>query len=305
MDRRQSLGRILAGAFIPSGLFSRLRADSHSKERELAVRVKDAADMIRGRTLAEIANDSHVTAPVLSDVIERVASCIAPGTTTKQINDLLSEGLLEHSLVPSMLGYSGFPAASAVSVSPAFLHAPPSGKMLSDGDLVTIQFSASSQRSHASQGWTVPVGAISSSGQAVIAGCAAALERAISVVQAGITTSDISNEIQSTLDERSLHPIRDFVGYSMGQERIQYPNIFGFSGRFSGESIREGMILNIHVFATTGSGLLRVSKDNWTSSLSDGEPAALATAMVLVRANDGVELTHPINPGSSKCNVGV
>lgn len=301
MNRRRSMSYMLTS--IVAGVWSsQTNAELPLEDSKLVKKIQRFTDSVRNRSIEEIIADSYLTAPILSSVIEDVGACIRVGMTTNQINELLSQKLQSYNLLPSMLNYKGFPAASAVSVSPALLHAPPSNISVTDGSLVTIQYSALSERSHASQGWTFPVGSIPSSKQAVVDGAAAALRQAISIIRSGMSTSDISNEIQKSLDERSLTPIQDFAGYTMGHERIQPPNILSYGQRSPGEPIAEGMILNIHVFATTGNGMMRISNDNWTASLKDEEPAALSTAMVLVRADDGVELTRPINTGPKDCN---
>ncbi len=251
--------------------------------------------LIATRSMPEIIADTKITSPLVSEMIQSVASQVKAGQTTLEINNLLASSLSEKSLYPTMLNFRGFPAVSAISVSPEILHAPPSQKVIKNGDLVTIQLSGSSSYSHASQGWTIPVGDISQEKQELLYACRESLENAIEVVQAGITTHDISMAIQSTIDKYKFSPIMDFCGYAMGRERIEQPNILGYaSGTGSGSKLKKEMILNIHVLLTTGRGGVKINKDNWTAYLGDDECSAIATAMVLVEQNNGLLLNRMI-----------
>lgn len=269
--------------------------------QDLTMRIDGAAERIRELPLARIIADSAKTAPVLTDIVRAVVSELRPGLSTSDIDTDIQARILAHGLVPSMLGFNGYPSASAMSVGPAFLHAPPSDQVISEGDLLTIQTSASSQMSHASLGVTVPIGCPSGENQRLLEGCRQSLDNAVGVVRAGIPTGVISHEIQRALNAAGLSVIRDFVGYSMGQERIQRPQILGYGATDRGDVLEAGMILNIHVMATFGDARTRVGPDNWTTSTRDGSAAALTTAMVLVEEGGGVRLTPDLGGDLMAC----
>ncbi|MGB0900447.1 M24 family metallopeptidase, partial [Halocynthiibacter sp.] len=229
---------------------------------------------------------------ILSEIVHDVVSEITPGMTTRQIDEAIRLRIVSNGLIPTMLGYRGFPAVSAISVSPALLHSPPSGQTVSNGDLLTIQTSASSNFSHASLGFTFPVGCISREGHNVVSGCRRALENAIKRVRAGVRTGEVSHEIQQSLEAFGLAPIRDFVGYSMGRERIQAPQILGYGPPTRGDVLEAGMILNIHVIGSSGDFRTRVDPDLWTVRMRDEALAAIATAMVLVQEDGYKVLTR-------------
>ncbi|MHA3914499.1 M24 family metallopeptidase [Halovulum sp. GXIMD14793] len=282
--------------YLPSGSAFRLFAGKQvdtQRNNDLARKVQKVLVEVRSQSTESIIEDTRQTAPMLADIVRDVVTDLRAGMTTNEIDAALSSKILAHGLLPSMFGVSGFPAASALSVGPALLHAPPSDQVISDGDLLTIQLSASSNFSQASLGITVPVGRQSAGGRHVVNGCRQALENAVEVVRPGIRTGEISHEIERSLNALDLSPVRDFCGYSMGQERMQDPQILCFGPPDRGDRIKVGTILNIYVIAAVGDPSLRIDEDNWTSRTCDGSMAALATAMVLVE-RDGSTLLTPM-----------
>src|SRR5262245_47864246 len=108
-----------------------------------------AADAV---PLSVILADVRRIAPLLAQVISDAGGRLAPGMTTRQIDRLIVEGLARHDLQPAMLGFHGYPAASAISVNEQVLHSPPSDRRLAPGDLVTIQSAAKNQHAFANLG---------------------------------------------------------------------------------------------------------------------------------------------------------
>lgn len=290
--------------YLPLGLVFGLSASKPANGQtfeELALRVQTSSENIRQQSTERINEDARQTGATLSNIVREVVSDLQPGMTTEQIDAAFSSQILSQGLLPSMLGFRGFPASSALSVSPNFLHSPPDEQVIVDGDLLTIQVSANSDFSHASLGLTVPIGCPAAANIHVLEGCRRALQNAISVVRAGVRTGEISHEIQRSLSADSLSPIRDFVGYGMGRERIQAPQILGYGPADRGDFIEAGMILNIHVIGTMGEPLTRIAPDNWTATTQDGSTAALATAMVLVEENGSTVITSMPEMSLTSC----
>lgn len=156
---------------------------SGQTSQALALQVQEASERIRQHPIDRIVKDSHWTAAALSEVVQTVVFELQPGMSTYQIDRTIELEILSRGLLPSMLGDRGFPASSALSVNPALLHSPPSGQVVSDGDLLTIQVSASSDFSHASLGVTVPIGCPSVEDIRVVNGCRQALSNAVRKVR--------------------------------------------------------------------------------------------------------------------------
>ncbi|MGB0844390.1 MAG: M24 family metallopeptidase [Alphaproteobacteria bacterium] len=289
---RKTFGVIILTMIGAFGLLKSIFSSSES----MVYKVKNVNDLIRSRSQSEIVEDSKIGALKVSNTIQEIMDTMVVGQTTMATNERLKAKLREHNLLPSMLGSNGFPAETSISVSNELIHGIPSDKKISEGDLVTIQVSGSSEFSHASQGWTIPVGPISEQKTQLLNACKLGLQRAISKVKAGVSTGEISSAIQDVADAHNVFPVKDFTGYVMGKERIMRPNILSYwhDGWAYDEVLSAGTILNIHVMFKTGDKNIRLEKDGWTVRTTNGEIGAIATAMVLVQDDSGLELTKMI-----------
>jgi methionyl aminopeptidase len=250
------------------------------------------AGLIGSRTQAEIVAESRRIAPLLSDIVARAGRGLKPGDTTQQINGRLIEELSAIGLAAAMLGYEGFPAASAISVDPAFLSAPPDDTVLREGATATIELCGSSAAAYASQGWTFPVGEISSERRKLIAAARTGLTAGIDAIDNGVTPREIGRAIGHAVTALGYSPVQEFCGYAMGQKRIQQPSILNYDAGTE-DIIPPGTILNIYVIVASRPTRLRLLSNNAVIS-RDGDNAAVATAMVVVEPSGKFVLTKMI-----------
>jgi methionyl aminopeptidase len=100
-------------------------------------------------------------------------------------------------------------------------------------------------------------------------------------------TGDIGAVIKNGLETAGLAVVRDFVGYTMGRERMREPRIPGYGRHGTGTKLRDGQILHVHVISKHGTPVIRIEDDGWGAASSDGRLSAVFTAMVEVAADEG------------------
>lgn len=283
---------LLSAGTVALGAFGLHKVPSKSSRADDPALIQANAAAIRIRRQEEIVAEARRIAPVLSDIIRSAGQDLKAGDVPRTIDRRLVGTLSAHGLAAAMLGYRGYPAASAISVEPHFLNGTPEDSAIGDGSLVTIELGCSTSRAYATQGWTFPVGRVSQRKAALIKACRAALEAGVNAIHEGVTTRQIGWAIQEAAKSSGHYPVRDFCGYAMGQERIQKPNILNYvSDQAQGCELPVGTILNIYVALKTGPAGLRILPNGWTATTDHGEIAAVATAMVVVERHGKSVLT--------------
>jgi methionyl aminopeptidase len=232
-------------------------------------------------------------APIVSRIVGELGRSLRPGLSTKDVEHDAIERLHAADLDPRMLGYRGFPAAIGVSIDEEVLHGIPSQRRLENGQLVKIQLGARTARGTADLGWTFGLGEIDEEKKHLCQVAIQALRDALASLRAGTRTGDLGATIQGTLESGGLSAIRDFVGYRIGEQPIEGPQLPCYGKRGHGETLEAGAFLHVHVIAAAGGWRLSIKDDRWTAVTQDGRPSALFTAVARARA-DGCDLLTPL-----------
>jgi methionyl aminopeptidase len=98
----------------------------------------------------------------------------------------------------------------------------------------------------------------------------------------------VGNAIQQALDANQVVAVHELVGYSMGQMRIQNPQVLGYRSTFDdGTLMKAGQVLNVYVVAKSGDlGVQFQPPELRTVLTQDGADSVMLSAMVEV-THDG------------------
>ena len=119
----------------------------------------------------------------------------------------------------------------------------------------------------------------------------AALYAGIEQAKVGNRLSDISNRIQTVVEENGFSVVRDFVGHGIGRKMHEAPQIpnFGIAGR--GPRLKEGMTLAIEPMVNAGSYHVEILEDDWTVVTVDNSLSAHFEHTIAITENGPEILT--------------
>jgi methionyl aminopeptidase len=220
--------------------------------------------------LEAMRQSSQVVARVLSEL----EPLIRPGIRTRDLDLYAEKRTRELGAVPAFKGYRGYPASVCVSVNEEIIHGIPSGRILQEGDIVSLDFGALYEGFFSDSALTVPVGQVSAEARKLIGAAERAFAKGLEQMREGNRISDISAAIQSSVESEGFSVIRQFVGHGIGRalhEEPQIPN-FGTPGR--GPIISPGMTLAIEPMIAMGGWEVEVLEDGWTAVTRDRTLAA-------------------------------
>ena len=229
---------------------------------------------------------------VVARTLALVASEVRAGITTAELDEVAAESIRSEGALPSFLGYHGFPAHICVSVNDEVVHGIPGARVLSEGDLVSIDCGAIVDGWHGDAALSVPVGSVAPellelsrvTEQSLVAGIAAAV--------AGGHIGDIGYAVEQYVRSQGPYGIvEDYVGHGIGTAMHMSPSVPNYGRRGEGPQIREGMALAIEPMVTLGAADTKVLADDWTVVTADGRPAAHWEHSVAITADGPVVLT--------------
>ncbi|SEN73865.1 methionine aminopeptidase, type I [Mesobacillus persicus] len=199
---------------------------------------------------------------------------IHPGITTKELDAIAEDFICRQGATASFKGYNGFQGSICASVNNELVHGVPGGRVLSEGDIISIDIGANYDGYHGDSAWTYPVGEISEEVQRLLDVTEESLYRGLNEAKPGVRLTNISHSIQSYVETNGFSIVREYVGHGIGQELHEEPQIphFGLPNR--GPVLKPGMVLCVEPMVNAGSRYVKTLADNWTVVTVDGKLCA-------------------------------
>jgi len=257
--------------------------------------------MITFKSAAELEamrQSSRVVATVLSEL----EPLIRPGLRTRDLDLYAEKRTRELGALPAFKGYRGYPASVCISVNEEIIHGIPSGRILQEGDIVSLDFGVLFEGFYSDSALTAPVGRTSPEAEKLMAVAERSFFKGLEQMREGQRLSDISAAIQQAVESEGFSVIRQFVGHGIGRalhEEPQVPN-FGAPGR--GPKIRPGMTLAIEPMIAAGSPDVEIREDGWTAVTRDRRLAAHYEHTVAMTEN-GPEILSARTPAAGRPRI--
>lgn len=207
---------------------------------------------------------------------------IKPGITTAQLDKIAEDYIRSRGAVPSFKGLYGYPASICASVNSEVIHGIPSGKVLKEGDIISIDTGAYIKGFHGDAARTFAVGSISDERQKLIDVTRESFFRGIEYAKEGNHLSEISAAVQDYAEKCGFSIVRDYVGHGIGREMHEDPEVPNYRRGRLGPRLIKGMTLAVEPMLTTGGCRVKTLKNGWTVVTKDGSDSAHYENTVLI-----------------------
>lgn len=226
-------------------------------------------------------------------ILHKVASKVAPGVTTKELDEYAAELAHEQEGSCAFYGYHGFSGHICSSINEEIVHGVPGKRVIRDGDIVSIDFGLIYGGFVGDTATTVAAGEIDPEWQRLLNVTKQSLEAGLSKAVEGNRLSDISNAVQVVAEGEGFSVVREFVGHGIGRDLHEDPQIpnYGPSGR--GPVLKAGMVFAIEPMINLGTHKTETLKDGWTVVTKDRLPSAHFEHTVAVGKEHPEILTIP------------
>ena len=226
---------------------------------------------------------------LVSEMHKYIKPYIKAGITTKELDKLCEDFIIDNDGVPSCKGYEGFPTALCTSVNDTVVHGIPSNYKLKDGDIITIDVVIGYKGYQGDAAWTYAVGDIDDDKKYLMEHTEKALYEGIKMVKPGNRIGDISAAVEEYAESHNLGVVHELCGHGIGKDMHEDPEVPNFGTKNTGPRLKPGMVICIEPMLTFGERYVYQEVDGWTVKTEDGEPAAHYEHTVLV-TEDGYEI---------------
>ena len=238
--------------------------------------------MIKVRTDEEI-ELLRENALLVSKTLAEVGRHIKPGISTKSL-DTIAEGFIrDHGAEPAFLGYEGFPATLCISLNSTVVHGIPSGRILKEGDLVSVDCGTRYKGFCGDSAYTFGVGELSPENQKLLRITRESLFKGIEKAVVGNRVGDISYAVQSYVEQFGYSVVREMVGHAIGNRIHEAPDVPNFGRKGSGKRLLSGMVICIEPMINAGAKAVYYDEDGWSLITNDHKNSAHFELTVVVK----------------------
>lgn len=228
-------------------------------------------------------------------VLDEIKSMIKPGITTKELDTAAEKIIRDHGGIPTFKGYPGpypYPATLTISINEELVHGIPSGRMLEEGDIVSVDCGTTLEGYIGDSAFTHGVGEIGKEKIRLIQVTEESLYKGIEHMRPGKHIGDVSAAIQDHVESHGYHVPRKYTGHGVGQKMHEPPQVPNFGVPGKGMLLQEGMTIAIEPMVLVGTPKTKVLSDQWTVISADRSLTAHYEHTVAVTANGPLILTR-------------
>ena len=211
---------------------------------------------------------------IVAEILAELKEAVQEGITTLDLDRISEELVLKKGAKPAFKGYRGYPFSLCASINEQVIHGLPSQRVLTEGDIVGLDFGVYYHGYYGDAALTVPVGRISKEASMLLKATEESLDRAIREAKVGNRLGDISAAVQNHVEAVGFSVVRDFVGHGIGRNLHEDPQIPNYGTKGRGAALKVGMVLAIEPMVNAGTYKVRMLTDGWTAVTADGRLSA-------------------------------
>jgi methionyl aminopeptidase len=211
---------------------------------------------------------------LVSRTLAEMAAIIKPGVTTLYLDGIAESFIRDHGATPAFKGYGGFPNTLCTSVNDEVVHGIPSGYVLKEGDIISVDCGVILNGWYGDSAYTFAVGEISPSIRRLLDFTRESLEEGVRQAFAGNRVGDVSNAVQTKAESGGYSVVRELVGHGLGRKLHESPEVANWGRQGTGPKMEKGLVICIEPMINMGRKETMQMKDGWTIKTADGRPSA-------------------------------
>jgi len=211
---------------------------------------------------------------IVSKTLDLLSTNVRPGISTGELDKLAEDYIVSCGARPAFKGYMGFPSTLCISIDDEVVHGIPNGKVLKEGQIVSVDCGAEKNGYYGDSARTFAVGQIDSKKQDLMNVTQESLMHGIDAAVVGNYVSDIGHAVQTYVESHGYSVVRDLVGHGIGTELHEEPQVPNYGKPKQGHRLRTGMCIAIEPMINAGSKEIFTESDGWTVKTKDGSTSA-------------------------------
>lgn len=223
--------------------------------------------------------------------IQHMIENLQPGMTSGELDAIGAAFLKKHGAASAPITAYKFPGHTCISVNDEAAHGIPGARRIQPGDLVNVDVSAVKDGYWADAGRSVIVPPATPEKQRLVESVARALEIAIDTARAGVPVYQVGRAVEQYALQSGYQVIEELGGHGVGRHIHEKPSVPNHYNRRAKDILKEGMVVTLEPFLTTGARHVNTDPDGWTLRTVDGSLSVQMEHTVIITKDRPVLVT--------------
>jgi len=229
---------------------------------------------------------------IVALTINEMKSHTRVGITTKELDDIAGQLLKKHGAVSAPKSTYNFPGNTCISVNREVAHGIPGNRIIQPGDLVNIDVSAHLDGYYADAGHSFLIPPYKPSLMRLCQYTHDTMMKVISSLKHGVKLNEIGRLIESEAKKGGYNVISNLCSHGIGKALHEAPQeILPVYNKHDKRVLKEGMVITIEPFLSTGAGYVVEQADGWTLCVPDNSFVAQHEHTIIITKNQPMILT--------------
>jgi len=215
------------------------------------------------------------------------------GMTTLELDEIGARNMEKYGARSAPMVTYDFPGHTCISINEEAAHGIPSERTIAAGDVVNIDVSAELNGYFGDTGGTFPVPPVDPKIQYLCQSTRKALRNAMDVARAGSRVNQIGASINKTARKTGFVTLKDLGSHGIGKSLHEAPHFIpNFYDKKDHRILKEGQVITIEPFLSTGCEHTTTEDDGWTLTTGAGNFTAQYEHTMVITRNKPIILTR-------------
>lgn len=229
---------------------------------------------------------------VVGITIAEMKKCVTPGMTTAELDQIGAQILKKFGANSAPKVVYDFPGSTCISVNEEAAHGIPGSRVIQAGDLINIDVSAELNGYFGDAGASFQLPPYDDK---LLHLCRSTEETMMSVInhlRAGMKVNEIGRVMEREARKHGYKIVRNLCSHGIGKSLHEKPfEILPFYNSRVTTILKEGQVITIEPFLSTGAEYVDQQADGWTLSVSDNSRVAQFEHTIIVTKGEPIILT--------------
>ncbi|MCU6709607.1 type I methionyl aminopeptidase [Paenibacillus sp. J5C_2022] len=228
---------------------------------------------------------------IVAMAIEEMKKSAKAGMTTLELDDIGARYLEKYGAKSAPRKSFRFPGHACISVNRDIAHGIPGNYKLQPGDLINVDVCAEKDGYIADSGQSFQLPPFSPEVSRLCSHTRHALMAIIGTLKHGVKISEIGRMMEASAAKNGYNVIENLCSHGVGRAIHEYPNIPPTYNKHDKRKLKEGMVIAIEPFFSTGADYVIEQPDGWTLRLPSDSLAAQFEHTIIITRDQPIIVT--------------